>query len=167
MASTIGKLLHGLERGLEQGLERGLKQGLERGLWHGCGWFCGAICIAVTPGFAQAPIAVVLPSGVQPALHEWLLDTQPNGDVFARFRFVAPEIERAKGQLSLIDLEGDFQVLCEEFALVNVAAQPADVDRIVISLSDREVEFGYADPDATQYFEAFRVENGLCIWEFF
>jgi hypothetical protein len=73
----------------------------------------------------------------------------------------------ARGQVSLVDLEGDFQVLCEEFALINVAAQPAAVDRIVISLSDREIEFGYADPDATQYFEAFRVENATCIWEFF
>ncbi|MDQ7069469.1 MAG: DUF6497 family protein [Rhodobacterales bacterium] len=114
---------------------------------------------------AATPLSV--PSGVVPRLQEWLLDTQPNGDVLARFRFVAPEIERAMGRFSQADLEGDFQVLCQEFALFNVAAQPTEVDRIVISLADREVEFGYADPDATQYFEAFRVENATCIWEFF
>jgi len=119
------------------------------------------------PALAQDAVPVATPSGVVPRLQEWLLDTQPNGDVFARFRFVAPEIERAAGRFSQADLEGDFQVLCQEFALFNVAAQPTEVDRIVISLADRAVEFGYADPDATQYFEAFRVENATCIWEFF
>jgi len=40
-------------------------------------------------------------------------------------------------------------------------------DQIIIVLSDREVEFGVADPDATQYFEAYRPEDGACFWEGF
>lgn len=123
--------------------------------------------VMAMPVAAQDAVPVATPSGVEVSLQEWLLDTQPTGEVFARFRFVAPEIDRAKGRFTLVDLEADFQVLCEEFALINVAAQPAAVDRIVISLADRQVEFGYADPEATQYFEAFRVENATCIWEFF
>jgi hypothetical protein len=39
--------------------------------------------------------------------------------------------------------------------------------QIIISLEDRPVPFGEADPEAVQYFEAFRVENGACIWEVF
>ena len=39
--------------------------------------------------------------------------------------------------------------------------------QIVISLSDRAVPFGEADPEATQFFEAYRVEGGACIWEMF
>jgi hypothetical protein len=42
-----------------------------------------------------------------------------------------------------------------------------DTVRFVVSLSDRPVEFGVQDPDATQFFEAYTFENGDCIWEEF
>jgi hypothetical protein len=52
--------------------------------------------VMALPVAAQDVVPVATPSGVVSRLQEWLLDTQPNGDVFARFRFVAPEIERAR-----------------------------------------------------------------------
>ncbi|MDH5531341.1 MAG: DUF6497 family protein, partial [Paracoccaceae bacterium] len=33
--------------------------------------------------------------------------------------------------------------------------------------SDRVVPFGESDPEATQYFEAFSIADGTCIWEAF
>ncbi len=39
--------------------------------------------------------------------------------------------------------------------------------QIFISISDRPVEFGTKDPDAAQVFEAYRPEDGTCIWEGF
>lgn len=109
----------------------------------------------------------VVPSGVVHRVYDIILDVKPDGVLtYARFRFVAPEIGEAAGP-SYDDLQPDFQVLCDDYALPIVKAGAEHVDRIVISLSDREVEFGFADPQATQYFEAFKAENGLCIWEFF
>jgi len=127
-----------------------------------------SVLAVIWGGYAHAkPLGIALPSGVEPTLHEWLLDTQPNGDIYARFRFIAPDISRDTGRFTLPDLADDFQVLCDEFAVVNIAAQPTPVDLVIISFSDRKVDFGYGDPDATQYFESFRLENGTCIWEYF
>ena len=39
--------------------------------------------------------------------------------------------------------------------------------RVVVSLAERETEFGASTPGLRQFFEAFRVENNLCIWEGF
>ena len=38
-------------------------------------------------------------------------------------------------------------------------------DMIVVSLADRETEFGQSDPDVTQFFEAYRPVDNTCIWE--
>ena len=37
--------------------------------------------------------------------------------------------------------------------------------RVIVSMSDRPTEFGAAVPEATQFFEAYRIEKGVCIWE--
>jgi hypothetical protein len=38
---------------------------------------------------------------------------------------------------------------------------------VIVSLADRESEFGIYDEAVTQVFEAYRVEGGRCIWEMF
>jgi hypothetical protein len=57
------------------------------------------------------------------------------------------------------------QHLCDTTALPYMAEYDLTGDMIVISLSDRKTEFGVADPDATQFFEAYRPVDNLCIWE--
>ena len=59
------------------------------------------------------------------------------------------------------------QHLCETFALDRIAETGPKPSQIVISFSQSETEFGIADPDVTQFFEAYRVEDGTCILEFF
>lgn len=61
----------------------------------------------------------------------------------------------------------DLTALCESFALPRIPATGPMPQQIVISLADRPVPFGQADPEATQFFEAFRPENGRCVWEGF
>ena len=62
-------------------------------------------------------------------------------------------------------LEADMRFLCETYALDLIeGGMPS---QIFISISDRPVEFGTQDPDATQVFEAYRPEDGACIWEEF
>ena len=57
--------------------------------------------------------------------------------------------------------------LCNTYALPRVPNQGPRPSQIIISLSDRPVEFGTADPEATQFFEAYAVEDEACVWEIY
>lgn len=125
-----------------------------------------AYLVAFLPLCAQAE-TLDLPSGVQAALEEVLID-QLGDEQYVRFRFVAPLIDRDLDHApQYAQMEGDFPHLCRAIALPYLAHYALSADKIVISLADRRVAFGTSDPDATQYFEQFRAENGDCIWEGF
>ena len=121
----------------------------------------GTICAAsLSAGLALAREAVEVPSGQEVRFVE-----QVETDNAVQFRFLAPQISREGGSMSFADSEADMLYLCETYALAALGeALPA---QIVIALADREVPFGTPNPEATQYFEGFRVENGACIWEGF
>ena len=84
-----------------------------------------------------------------------------------RFRFLAPEIARSGGTIDAETAQTDMAWLCENYALPRVPEQGPEVQQVIISLADRAVEFGAADPEATQFFEAYDVTEGTCIWEAF
>lgn len=134
-----------------------------KGWGRGCGFFL-AIFLYVFPAAAQTAVAV--PSGQPVTLSEVLLDDAP-GEVWARFRFVAPDIARDKGLIDYDTAAGDIDHLCQKLAIPYLDHHGLTVARIVISLSDRVVEFGVSNPEATQFFEAFRQDYGRCIWEEF
>lgn len=122
-----------------------------------------ALFAAVTPSVSAAE----LPSGLKVDLNEVLVD-QVGEQTWLRFRFIAPEIDRSNPNAVSFDaMEADFQVICRALALPYAAKYDLPADVIVISVADRVVKFGTTDPDATQYFEQFRAENGDCIWEAF
>lgn len=120
-----------------------------------------AFIFAAMPAFAME-----VPSGQPLALHEVLVDAQET-QTWLRFRFIAPQIAVGDAQLSYEETAGDFAHLCGTMALPYIAEHALEGDVIVISMADREVPFGQADPDAVQYFEAFRIQDGACIWEDF
>ncbi len=131
-----------------------------RSRWgRGCG-LALALGVAVTAAPLGAQEAVTVPSGQPVRLHEVLMDDAP-GALWVRFRFVAPRIGAAG------DSVADMDHLCAQVALPYLAEHRIDAVRVVISLSDRELPFGEPAPDATQYFEVYRPENGRCIWEGF
>ncbi len=109
------------------------------------------------PGFAQE-----LPSGLSAELREVLLE-DVSGEAWARFRFVTPGIK--DGAVSYFEAQNDFPVLCTDLALPYLAENAIEASKIMISLSDRFVEFGTSDPDATPACSAIHHENGDCIWE--
>jgi hypothetical protein len=90
----------------------------------------------------------------------------PRGQVY-RFRFVAPQIARDAGGQSFDDVSADMQWLCQDYALLRLADAATPPTHIVISLSERPVPFGTSAPDVTQFFEAYTIEDGRCIWEMF
>jgi hypothetical protein len=57
--------------------------------------------------------------------------------------------------------------LCQSYALPRLSETGPVPAQIIISLSDRPVPFGEASPEATQFFEAYRIEGDACIWEAF
>ena len=106
---------------------------------------------------------LVLPSGLEAGLHEMLWD-RPGQGLTYRFRFVAPGFS---GEEDFEKIMADLEYLCTTYAvprLSNIGPQPS---QIVISLADRPSEFGVIDPSVRQVFEAYRVEDGACIWEMF
>ena len=96
-------------------------------------------------------------------LSEVLLDTAP-GALWARFRFVAPQIaEQTTQEASATDI--DF--LCAKLAVPYLTHHALAPERVVISLADRDLPFGSTAPEATQFFETYRVDDGVCVWEGF
>lgn len=121
----------------------------------------GLACAVPAAGAQELP---ALPSGQALSLIEVIDEPAPAGGTWSRWRYLAPEIGKT---LSFADIEADFAHLCQRHALPELAARGAAVEQIIISMADRKLEFGAADPDATQFFEAFRIEGQDCIWEGF
>ncbi len=135
------------------------------------GGFSAALVVAYSLlDLSPAPVAssdgaVALPSGREVTFHEVIQSAPGTSGLAMRFRFIQPDLAKVKEQVSYSDLEADMRFICETYALeriANIGPQPAQV---IISIADREVAFGEADPAATQIFEAYRPVDGACIWE--
>jgi hypothetical protein len=109
---------------------------------------------------------IAVPSGQAVKLQEVVWNAPGPDGLTLRFRFVAPAI--APG--GVVDFEAasaDMQALCDTYAIPRLSDFGPQVQQIVISLADRAVVFGATEPDVTQFFEAYRVEDGTCIWEIY
>lgn len=122
---------------------------------------CVLACLLATPALAYD-----VPSGQPVDLHEVLIDDVGN-QTLLRFRFLAPKIARDTGDISYGEAGPDMEHLCETVALPYSRDFELEGEVVVISLADRVVEFGTADPEATQFFDAFRIDGDACIWEAF
>lgn len=123
--------------------------------------------VLALPAHAEEASEIDLPSGQTVTWVETVNDAPgPNG-IAIRFRFLAPAISRDGGSVSADQAQEDMQVLCDRFAVPRVANLEPRPGQIIISLSDRRTAFGVPDPEATQYFEAYSLGDGACIWEGF
>ena len=129
-------------------------------------WCRGCALILIFLAGPAAAQDLVVPSGQAVTLGEVLIDENP-GELWLRFRFLAPDIARDGGRIVYDQALIDIDKLCADFVVPFVAREQLDPARIVISLSDRPVQFGQPDPEATQFFEAYRLESARCIWEEF
>jgi hypothetical protein len=84
-----------------------------------------------------------------------------------RVRFIAPQIARAGGVISHDVAALDMRHLCETVILPQIEAGEDKPAFVVLTFSDVAVPFGEAAPEATQFFEAYQIENGACISELF
>ena len=113
----------------------------------------------------DAPIAV--PSGQLVTLLDVITYAPGPSGLAVRFRFVAPAIARDTGNIDNETALDDMYELCQSYALPRVLGNTPMPDQIIISLSDRPVDFGVPTPEATQFFEAYTIEDQTCIWEGF
>ena len=121
------------------------------------------ISAAFLAGSALAD-GVAVPSGQPVTLIEVLAEAQPDG-LWLRLRFLAPQIAAEGADFAVATT--DMLHLCRAHGLPLLKSDYPDAMRIVVSLSDRRLEFGVSDPDATQFFEAYQPQSGDCIWEEF
>ena len=129
---------------------------MKRNLW--------AVTLAATPVSAEP---VLVPSGQPISLVEVIENAPGTTEATYRFRFMAPAISREGGVIDTATALADMEALCQDVALPWLQSRDSQTGQVIISLSDRPVTFGDAAPEATQFFEAYRVENGVCVWEEF
>lgn len=79
----------------------------------------------------------------------------------ARFRFTAPGLQSGFDYAQLSDV---MMTLCSTHALPKLGEIRAEMWQIIVSLSDRVVEFGASDANAVQVFETFDVVDNQCTW---
>lgn len=115
----------------------------------------------VTAETAEFPV----PSGQSITLQD--LFWEEGEELILRVRFLAPAIARDGGTVAHDVASADMLYLCEAFVLPQIAAGPDSPTQVILSLSDIAVPFGEANPDATQFFEAYIVDGDSCISEVF
>ena len=124
-----------------------------------------ALLAALPSGAARAAGDAVLPeSGYDDLVFH---DTIPREDDTApwRFRFVLPDLG-GPGR-SFDDVSATMMALCERVVVPRLGDRAGEGDRVVVTLMREPVDFGSTDPQSVQFFEAYRLEDGRCIWEFF
>lgn len=124
------------------------------------------MCIAMLASAAAAAEAeeIVTPSGMAVTWLETVHGAPGPEGLTARFRFLAPAIA---GDVAFETAAEDMHWLCETFALPRLSAIGPQPSQVVISLADRDLPFGQTDPEAVQYFEAYRPAGDVCEWEMF
>ncbi len=110
---------------------------------------------------------IEVPSGQEMTLLDVIWNVPGPEGLATRFRFLAPAIARDGGAVAFDVAQSDMLHLCQEYALPRVTGSLTLPTQIIISLSDRPVAFGQSNPEATQFFEAYRIEDNACIWEVF
>lgn len=115
-------------------------------------------------GAAQAQ---AVPSGQPVVLWQVLWERVEGQGTQAILRFIAPEVARDGGSVGFEAAQGDLDWLCETHGLPVASLPYARSDSIVVTLMDRAVPRGVTDPDVTQYFGLYRVEDAECVAEDF
>lgn len=104
---------------------------------------------------------IAVPSGQDIQLAERRLEHGSDG-LLVRLRYIAPDLDGLAFDAAAQDMDH----LCAAFV-----ADPSDLDavpdRIIVSLSQRPIDFGATDASVTQYFEVYSVQEGSCQVELF
>lgn len=104
---------------------------------------------------------ITVPSGREVRFLDVISNAPGPQGATARFRFVVPGLQTGE------DASADMEALCNSYALPRVSGNVPAPQQIVIVFADQAVPFGETAPDTVQFFEAYGLKNGACIWEVF
>ena len=107
--------------------------------------------------------AVAVPSGRDLRLIDIITNAPGPKGATARFRFLAPGLGVDESETSAEDM----QAVCDSFAVGRIDGMVPAPQQIIISFASAAVPFGEAAPDVVQFFESYRVESGVCVWEIY
>ena len=137
----------------------------------GIAWRIGAGAVGIimlgSGAIGQEGELLAVPSGQEVRYLDTVQSAPGPEGLAVRFRFVAPAIARETGTVGAEAAQADMEWLCNSFALPRLPATGPAPSQVIVSLSDRAVAFGETAPEATQFFEAFAVVDGRCVWEAF
>jgi hypothetical protein len=128
--------------------------------------FCLAATVLVSAGGCDegpSETALSVPSGREVQLQDVVTNAPGTKGAAARFRFVAPGLGLDDSEAATADM----QALCDTYALPRIDGMVHAPQQIIISLASEAVPFGDAAPETIQFFEAYSVKDGACIWEAF
>jgi hypothetical protein len=128
-------------------------------------WLALLCLILPLPVLAEDDLS--MPSGQTVTLIETLSNAQGSDGLAVRYRFLAPAIARDGGTIDADAAGTDMDWLCNTYALPRLPKSGPLPVEIIISMSDMNVPFGEDHPEATQFFNSYRVEDGKCQWEMF
>ncbi len=120
-----------------------------------------AMVAAMTASAAYAQDAV--PSGQPLVLWEVVWERIEGTGTQAVFRFIAPGVARDGGEVDAEAALADLDWLCGSHAVPIAGLPAARAQTVVVTLMDRPVPRGATDPDATQYFGLYVIEDGRCV----
>jgi Family of unknown function (DUF6497) len=110
---------------------------------------------------------IEVPSGQKVVLLEVITNVPGPAGLAARFRFLAPAIARQGGSVDAETAAADMDFLCQSYALPRLSSLGPQPAQIILSMSDQDVPFGETRPEATQFFNAYSIADGTCVWEMF
>ena len=110
---------------------------------------------------------ITVPSGQAVTLLDVITNVPGPEGLATRFRFLAPAIARDGGAVAAQAAAADMDFLCQSYALARIADMGPQPAQVIISMSDIDVPFGEARPDATQFFNAYSIEDGICVWDIY
>jgi hypothetical protein len=120
--------------------------------------------VVLSAGLARAQDPIDVPSGQTITFFEQRVD---EGADIVRLRFIAPDLVSPLKRPNFEDMTIDLEALCNDYGLSNLFENSTNPKQIVISLSSEPVEFGVANSEIEQVFEAFSVKDDTCMLEMF
>lgn len=123
-----------------------------------------ATSVLTVPAMAEP---VTAPSGLTWGLQETLFEPTGASDddiEVIRLRYVS-ELVADRAAYGFDVIEKDFVFFCESVGLQKVTESAPQARQIIVSVASDWVAFGETAPEIVQYFEAFRPEGNLCIWD--
>ncbi len=121
-----------------------------------------ALLMIAAAGAAAAEGTVPVPSGQPVTRIEIIEEMMAEGPVL-RYRFLAPKAATLDFETRMADMAH----LCESVAVPDLREAGPERPRVVVSLSEKLVEFGARDASVAQFFESYTVAEDRCIWEAF